>query len=147
LILVGGEKQEDLMAKRIVSDRPQKVVLAVNMFYIIVGIGITRAAMTIFRHADVRSPYFLIISKIIVYIGSIFLIYQLSKGKNWARFSMVAIFIICIPLAILPTFASFSFNPVHSILGFIQILLYITGLALLFKKSSSHWFRSEDVHN
>ena len=135
------------MSTKIVSDRPPKVILAVKLFYIIVGIGITRAAMTIFRHADVRSPYFLILIKVLVYIGSLFLIYQLSKGKNWARISMVAIFIISIPLVILPTFASFSHNPANSILGFIQILIYIIGLALLFNKNSSPWFRSEDIHH
>ena len=128
------------MPTKALSERPPKVSLAVKFFYVVVGIGIIRAAMTIIRHADVRSPYFLIITKLIIYAGSLYLIHQLSKGRNWARWSMVVIFIINIPLTILPAFASFFHNPFHTLLGFVQIALYIIGLALLFQGSSSSWF-------
>lgn len=77
------------MPAKALSERPPKVVLAVKFFYLVVGLGIIRAAMTIIRHADVRSPYFLILTKLIIYIGSLYLIYQISKGRNWARWSMV----------------------------------------------------------
>jgi len=97
------------------------------------------------RHADVRSPYFLIYTKLIIYAGSLYLIYQLSKGKNWARWLLVVIFIIAIPLTILPAFASYSHNPVDALLGFIQIALYIIGLVFLFHGSSSHWFGAEKI--
>lgn len=135
------------MSTKIVADRPQKVVIAVRLFYVVVGIGVIRSAITIFRHADVRSPHFLILLMLLIYIGSLFVIYQLSKGKNWARFSMVAIFIISIPLVILPNFASFAHNPIHSILGFLNILLYILGLALIFHNSSSSWFHASGNRN
>ena len=133
------------MPTQALSERPPKVSLAVKFFYVIVGIGIIRAAMTIIRHADVRSPYFLIITKLIIYAGSLYLIHQLSKGRNWARWSMVVIFIISIPLTILPAFASFSHNPVHAALGFVQLALYITGLAFLFHGSSSSWFDQQKI--
>ena len=135
------------MSTQIVADRPPKVVIAVRLFYLVVGIGIIRSAVTIFRHADVRSPHFFILLKLLIYIGSLILIYQVSKGKNWARFSMVAIFIISIPLVILPNFAALSHNPIHSILGFLNILLYILGLALIFHSSSSPWFHVNDRRN
>ena len=127
------------------SERPPKVSLAVKFFYVIVGIGVIRAAMTIIRHADVRSPYHLIITKLIIYAGSLYIIYELSKGRNWARWSMVAIFVISIPLTILPAFASFSHVPVQTSLGFVQLALYIIGLVFLFHRSSSNWFRSEKM--
>ena len=128
------------MSVKSFMEKPSKVVLAVKLFYLVVGIGIIRATMTIIRHADVRSPYFLILTKFVIYTISLYLIYQIDKGKNWARFSMVIIFIIAIPLAILPTFASYSHNPVHTAFGYIQIALYIIGLASLFHGSSSKWF-------
>ena len=133
------------MPTKALSERPPKVALAVKFFYLVVGIGIIRAAMTIIRHADVRSPYSLIITKLIIYAGSLYLIYQLSKGRNWARWLMVVIFIIAIPLVILPAFASYSHNPVDALLGFIQIALYIIGLVFLFHGSSSHWFGAEKI--
>ena len=133
------------MPTQALSERPPKVSLAVKFFYVIVGIGIIRAVMTIIRHADVRSPYFLIITKLIIYAGSLYLIYELSKGRNWARWMMVVIFVIAIPLTILPGFESFTHNPVHTSLGFVQLGLYIIGLVFLFHRSSSSWFGAENI--
>jgi hypothetical protein len=130
-----------------ISDRPPKVALAVKLYYFVVGMGILRVMITIFRHAEVRSPYFLISMKVLIYLGSLYLIYQLGKGKNWARISLVVIFMICIPLVILPFFASLSHNPADSVLGILQTILYIIGLALVFHKNSSHWFGSEKIQS
>ena len=133
------------MPTKALSEKPPKVVLAVKLFYLVVGLGIIRAVMTIIRHADVRSPYFLISTKLIIYAFSLFLIYQLSKGSNWARWLLLVIFIIAIPLTILPVFVTFSHNPVDALLGFLQIALYIIGMVFLFHRSSSSWFGAEKI--
>ena len=128
------------MQTKELSERPAKVVLALRMFYLIVGLGIIRATMIVIRHADVRSPNFFIGTKFLIYAASLFFIYQMGRGKNWARWMLVVIFAISIPIAILPTFASTFHNPIHTILGFLQLALYLVALALLFHKSSSGWF-------
>ncbi len=128
------------MPTKTIMEKPSKVVLAVKLFYLIVGIGLIRTVMTIIRHADVRTPYFLIFIKLIFYTISVYLIHQIGKGKNWARFSMVIIFIAAIPLSILPTFTSFSQYPVQTTLSYIQIVLYVIGLVFLFHGSASKWF-------
>jgi hypothetical protein len=133
------------MPTKALSERPLKVAHAVKIFYVIVGVGIIRAVITIIRHADVRSPYFLIYTKLIIYAGSLYVIYQLSKGRNWARWVLVVIFIIAIPLVILPAFESFSHNPVDTLLGFVQTVLYIIGLVFVFHRSSSNWFGAEKI--
>jgi len=128
-------------------ERPAKVVLAVKMLYIVVGLGIIRTAMTVMRHADVRSPNFLIIIKLLIYAASLFLIYQISKGKNWARWLLVVIFSLSIFLLFLPTFASLALYPVHSLLVFLQYTLYIVALVFLFHRNSSGWFGAGKVSN
>ena len=133
------------MPTKALSERPLKVTHAAKIFYLVVGLGIIRAVMTIIRHADVRSPYFLIYTKLIIYAGSLYVIYQLSKGRNWARWILLVIFIIAIPLVILPAFESFSHNPVDTLLGFIQTALYIIGLVFIFHRSSSNWFGAEKI--
>jgi hypothetical protein len=70
----------------------------------------------------------------------LFLIYQMGKGKDWARWSLVVILAISIPLTVLPAFDSISHNPIHTILGFLQLGLYIVALLFLFHGSSSEWF-------
>jgi hypothetical protein len=122
------------------SGKPPKVVLAIKLFYLVIGLGIARTAITVFRHVGVRSPFFLIFTKLLIYVGSVLLLHQLSKGKNWAKWSFVAIFAVNIPLTVLPSFGAISHTPVYTLLGFMQIGLYIAGLAFLFHKSSSEWF-------
>jgi len=122
------------------SIQPAKVTLAVKLFYTVVGIGILKTAYTVVRHLDVRSPDFLIITKLISYAISIYLIYLVGKGKNWARWVLAIIFVICIPLTILPFFELLSHNPINSVLGLAQLVLYSAGLVLLFQQSSREWF-------
>lgn len=129
------------------SERPPKVVLAIRLLFLVVGIGMVRTVMTVMRHADVRSPNLLIFTKLFIYLGSLFLIYQLGRGKNWARLSLAGIFVLNIPLTILPTFESISHNPVHTLLGFLQLALYIVALVFLFQKNSSCWFGTGKVFN
>ena len=133
------------MPTKALSERPLKVAHAVKLFYVVVGLGVIRAVMTIIRHADVRSPYFLIYTKLIIYAGSLYVIYQLNRGRNWARWALVVIFIISIPLVILPAFASFSHNPVDALIAFLQTALYIIGLVFVFHRSSSSWLGAEKI--
>jgi hypothetical protein len=121
-------------------EKPKKVVHAIKMLYLIIGIGVIRTIMTVMRHADVRSPYFLIVTKFLIYAVSLFLIYQIGEAKNWARWSMVVIFVIITPLIIMPNFDGLSHNPIHSLLGILSLGLYIVALVFLFHKSSSDWF-------
>lgn len=131
------------MSTRKLSERPEKVVLAAKMLYLIIAIGAIRVAMTVFRHIDVRSPYSLIVTKLLIYSAFIFMIWQLGRGKNWARWILVMIFAISIPLSILPTFDSISHNSVHALLGFVQLAMYIAATVFLFQKSSSAWFSGD----
>lgn len=119
---------------------PEKIVNAVKLLYLVVAIGIIRTAMTVIRHVDVRSPHLLIFSKMLVYAASVFLIYQVSKGKNWARWLLLAILAIAFPLSVLPTFDAIFHNPIHTLLGFLQLALYIAAMIFLFHRSSAQWF-------
>ena len=128
------------MSTKELSESPAKVTHAVKMLYLVVAIGVTRASMTVIRHADVRSPGFLIFAKFLIYSASLFLIYQAGKGKNWARWSLVGIFVVSIPLTILPNFDTITHNPIHAIFGVLQLGLYSVAVLFLFHESSAAWF-------
>jgi len=128
------------MSSKELSEKPEKVVTAVKMLYLVIVIGVVRASITIISHIDVRSPFFLIFIKLIVYAMSAYLVYHLSKGKDWARWLLLVILTIAIPLSVLPTLDSFSHNTIHSLLGIIQLGLYIVALVFLFQRNSTDWF-------
>jgi RsiW-degrading membrane proteinase PrsW (M82 family) len=130
------------MSAKELLEKPEKVVSAVKLLYLLIAIGMVRTGMTVLRHADVRSPYSLIFTKILVYSVSLFLIYQISKGKNWARWLLLVIFAIAFPLSVLPTFDAVTHNPVHSLLGLLQLGLYIIAMVYLFHRSSTEWLGS-----
>ena len=129
------------------SEKPEKVVTAVKMLYLLIAIGFIRTGMTVVRHVDVRSPYFLISIKLLVYAVTVFLIFQISRGRNWARWLLLAEVAIAFPLAILPTFDAISHSPFHTLLGFVQLGLYIVAMLFLFHRSSSEWFSARKSSN
>ena len=124
-------------------EKPAKVVLAIRILYLIVALGIIRLTFSVVRHIDVRSPDFLILTKVLVYSVSIFLIYQVGKRKNWARWSLLAVLAAGIPLIILPAFGAISHNPVYATLAILQLGLFVVALVLLFHESSSTWFSAK----
>lgn len=124
------------------NEKPAKITIAVNLMYAVVTIGILRTGMTVVRHLDVRTPYFYVGTKLGVYVVSLYLIYQISKGCNWARWALMVVFAAAIPLAVLPAFDSIEHNPVHAILGFLQLGAFIFAVIFLFQKPSSDWFNS-----
>ena len=126
-------------------ERPIKVFHAQKMLYSVVGIGVIRTMITVIRHADVRSPYFLIVTKSLLYAVSLFLIYQIGKGRNWARWSVVVLFAYSIPMYVLPNFDAMFHNPIHSLFGFLSLGLYLVALVFLFQESSSAWFKAGKV--
>jgi hypothetical protein len=130
------------MASQTVSERPAKVMTATKLLYLVVLIGIARATMTVIRHADVRSPDFLIYTKLLIYAVSVVLIYQVSKGRNWARWTLLVILTGAIPLVVLPAYDSLLHNPVQGLLVLLQLVLYTIGMVFLFQKDSSAWFSS-----
>ena len=122
------------------STRPAKVVLAVKVLYLFVALGAIRTALMMIRHLDVRSPLFDIVANLVIYAASLYLIHQLSKGKNWARWSLVAILFFSLFLLLLPTFDSFTLNPVNTVLVFVQYTLYVVALVFLFHRETQGWF-------
>ena len=127
------------MSTKALSERPGKVGAAVTLLYLVVAIGTIRTVMTVIRHFDVRSPQFLIFTKILIYAVSAFLIYQVGTGRNWAKWLLLVILAIAFPLSVLPSFDAIAHNPVDSLLGLVQLGLYLGAMVLLFHRTSTDW--------
>ena len=122
--------------------KPLTIKLSVFLMYSVVAIGFLRTGMTIGRHLDVRTPYMYLGSKALVYALSVFLIYQVSKGHNWARWTLMVILAVSVPLGVLPTIDSLEHSPLHAQLGFGQLAVFILAAILLLLPPSSRWLNS-----
>ena len=125
--------------------KPANVTLALALMYAVVAVGFLRTGMTIGRHLDVRTPYMYLGAKTAVYVLSVFLIYQISKGHNWARWTLLAILAIAIPLGVLPTIDSLEHSPLHALLGFAQLGAFVVAAILLFLPQTSTWLKSRNL--
>jgi hypothetical protein len=119
---------------------PAKVVLALKTLYVGIGIGVIRTAIVVLRHLEVRTPDFLIMVKVVIWAGVLYSIFQAGKGRNWARWVLVGLLIITIPLNLLPLLPAFADYPVDGSLGVLQYALFFIGVGLLFHPDSSAWF-------
>ncbi len=123
-----------------VSERPAKVVLALRMLYLGIGIGVIRTAIVVLRHLEVRTPDFIIKVKLVIWAVVLLSIFLTSKGSNWARWLLAALFIVTIPLNLLPLIPTFTFYPVDGSLGALQYALFLIAIGLLFHPNASKWF-------
>jgi hypothetical protein len=123
-------------------EKPAVVKFSVVLMYAVIAVGFLRTGMTVGRHLDVRTPYIYLGSKTLVYVISVFLIYQISKGHNWARWTLMAILAVAIPLGVLPTIDSIEHSPLHAQLGFAQMAAFIGAAILLLLPRSSEWLKS-----
>ena len=123
-----------------VSERPAKVLLAVILLYSAIGIAAIRIAIVVLRHLEVRTPDVIIMVRGVIGALCLFLTFRISKGNNWARWSLVAYLIVSIPLTFLPAIPTFSAYPVQGYLDALQFALTLIALGLLFHPNASKWF-------
>jgi membrane-bound ClpP family serine protease len=92
-------------------------------------------------HAQMASPAFVMFITFFT-LGILWLfIYMIGRGRNWARIAFLVLFIIGIPLSVLPLLQSLSASPISGLLGIAQTAIQVVALVFLFQKPSSDWFR------
>lgn len=121
--------------------RPEKVTTAVILLYVALIIGVLQSIMLaslLVRTSPIEHVIFIFSSL----IGVIwFLIYKISRGCNWARISILVMFIVGALFLLQAFLESLAVSPIYGLLGIAQILIQAVALILLFQKPSSDWFK------
>ena len=73
-------------------------------------------------------------------VFSAFLIYKISKAKNWARWVFVALLFIGFSSYISQMIQDWSFNRTYAFLVTLQTLVQFFGSSILFLPNSNNWF-------
>ena len=126
--------------------RPNKVSIAVTLLWISFAIGVFSSMIYFSNFVDLAKASdfgsgFVIFVNLFSFVFMAFLIYLIGEGKNWARITFLALFIIGIPLLILPTIQLLITRPILGIVVIGQTILQIITLVFLFQKPSSDWFK------
>lgn len=122
--------------------QPPKVAIAVKLLYATLGIGIIRSIIESGRLAEKASMPFILVVQFITFGSLWFFIYMMGKGRNWARITFLVIFILGVPLSILPMIQSLTHNPVSGVLGLGQVVMQVVALVFLFQGEASSWFKA-----
>lgn len=99
------------------ADRPQQVGQAVILLYVTLGIGILRSILEASRNPELARTGFLMFITFGVLGIMWFFIHMIGKGKNWARITLLVLFVVGIPLSIFPLLQSLAANPLSGLLG------------------------------
>ncbi len=123
------------------AQKPQPVVIAVNLLWASLVVGLVKMLMDFSNLSAVAPAAFTNFTLIFTFALIGFLIFKISAGKNWARITFLFLFVIGV-LPVLPfVVGEFSRSAVFGALSVAQIGLQVYALFLLFTQPGSSWFR------
>ena len=123
------------------GERPEAVRTAVTLLYATLGLGVVRSALEGARLAAETSAVAFGAIALFSLALTAFLTYMAGRRRNWARITLLVLFLIGVPLSVKPLAASLIAAPVSGLLGLAQVVLQVVALVLLFRPASSAWFR------
>ena len=118
------------------TNRPQKVQNAVSILYVTLGIGIISAILQVLAHGAISRMF----TTLVIVAAMAFLIVMTGRGRNWARVTLLILFLVGVLPSILPLVRFFAVHPISGFLGLAQLVLQIVALIFLFQEESSQWF-------
>ena len=130
------------------SEIPKKIKQAANLVYLSLFVGLIKTVLyeTMTVQKMLFDPKFLTIGIItIILIG--FLGYMIGQGKNWARITLLVLFIIGMisyPFFVLEEFQT---NSIIGVVSIVQTLIQLYALIILFSGESKEWFKEQKIKN
>lgn len=125
------------------TQKPQRIKNAVLMLWISLGLGVVRSAWEIPAQADKSTLGFVISVMVFTLLFMGFFIWMIDRGKNWARITFLVLFILGVPLSILPLLQSLAYAPISGLIGVAQVVLQTIAVVFIFLKDSSAWFKDQ----
>lgn len=123
------------------TQKPPKIKHAVLMLWISLGLGVVRSVWEIPAQSAQSSLGFVVFVMAFTFVFIGFFIWMIDKGKNWARITFLVLFILGVPLSILPLLQSLAYAPISGLIGIAQVVLQTIAVIFLFLKDSSAWFK------
>lgn len=126
----------------VLPTRPKQVDRAIKLLYLVFVIGIVKLIFIDFEIVDKSlGPINVFLAiEVFVLLLIFFFIYNIGRGHNWARITILILFIISL-FHIPNILKDLQTDLIVGVLGSLQIPLNLIVLILLFKKESSDWFK------
>lgn len=129
------------------AEPPKAVASAIKLIYITFGIGVVRSALEWPQMTETASPRFTLLVLAITFGVIFWLASGVARGRNWARITLLVLFIIGAPFSVGPLLQSLGYHPLSGMLGIIQLALQIAALVLMFSAQARPWFHRDEQEN
>lgn len=123
-------------------EKPVEVTRAVQLLYASLGIGLVKSIVDFGRISSQSSVGLTLFIMLVTFGLLFFFIWKISDGRNWARIVFLVLFLLGLPFSVPLYLEEFGRNIFLGSLSVIQVLIQLIATYLMFKKSSSLWFRA-----
>ena len=123
-------------------DRPRHVFYAVALLWIALVLQAATLAF-MWRLVLVASIQFVVICGILSVFWAItaWVVAMIERGRNWARFTYLALFVLGLPMVLVLLPLTFAVEPLLVLSTVLQLLLQLAGLVMVFIPPAGTWFR------
>lgn len=135
----------------VASDRPNTVTIAVALLFAMLMFGVI-SAIGLWTHGEALkapkagSPYMVGIQAGLLIAGlilNLILQYKVFMGRNWARITALAFFLIGALLSAPVLLGQFPISTTRKVTGLVAMLVQLVAYAMLFTGSGHAWFRRQ----
>ncbi len=120
--------------------RPAAVSNAVGLFYISLALGVIRVMVAWPSMSREVSPSLALLLVAVPYGVLLLLLHFVNRGQNWARITLVVLFILTAPFPTPTLMESLGAHPLAGILRILQLVLQVVALVMLFGAQARRWF-------
>jgi hypothetical protein len=117
-------------------EKPKNITLAVNLSWASIAIGF----ISLFFNPAAAAGLGSLIPSVIAFALVAFLVIKLSAGRNWARITLLVLFVLGMLMEVFALSTIFQISALLGILSLAQAALQAYVLYLVFTKPGSDWF-------
>ena len=123
--------------------KPAQVTTAVRLLWTTLGLGLVNAVLE-WRFLTAATSVGLVLStQVLTFAILAWLTIKISRGRNWARITYLALLLVGLPVAFLQFPTIFTRSPISGAISVAQVLLQVAALYLCFSDPGRRWFRRE----
>src|SRR5574340_560235 len=122
-------------------ERPREVVYAMRLT--IASLVLALVAFPL-RRPEVIKSHLMVLGIFAIFLTlsfTVFLIFMILRGQNWARLLYITLFFLGLPLSVPAFLMALSKNPISAFINLIQLSLQMMAVVLLLQKPTRDWFR------
>jgi len=124
-------------------EKPRAVALAVYLLWASIAIGFAKIPLDFQFLSAMPSPGLMWSVVVLVMAFFCLLIVKIASGRNWARITYLALFLLGL-IPALPTLTSeFARSPILAILSIVQFIMQGYAIFLVFTSPGKTWFQKK----